>query len=208
MPTMMSCEKFAAIQFSDFGGFDAQRTSHIWKIRVDPEAKTLNPPPGKDRSFKGGGWRLAKQGGKPYVDLMWSCGRTTWGDDDLEAAGGCHSPVQSMLPSALHFKSQKQVYDVVTGWQKPVRDGVAETRALLDRAKAALAASRQPRARLAQAQHLALEAEDIVAAVERDGSWGVHGPAFTLGKVRQAKLLAEGAIDLAGAKEAKKVSAR
>ncbi len=211
MPTMMSCENFAAIQFTDFGGFDAQRTSHIWKIRVDPEAKTLNPPPGKDRSFRGGGWRLAREGGKPFVDLMWSCGRTTWGDDDLEAAGGCHSPVQSILPDKLHFRNQRQIFDVVSGWQKPVRDGVADARGVLERAKVAIAAAKLPKARLAQAQHLANDADDLLAMVERDGSWGVHAPSFTLGKVRQAKLLAEGAIAHAGgtpAKDARKVSVR
>ncbi len=208
MPTMMSCENFASIQFPDYGGFDAQRTSHIWKIRVDPEAKTLNPPPGKDRSFKGGGWRLARADGKPYVDLQWSCGRTTWGDDDLEAAGGCHSPVQSILQESLHFKSQRQIYEKVQGWQKPVRDGVADARAALGKAKAALATAKGPKARIAEAQHLANDADDLLAMIERDGSYGVHAPAFTLRKVREAKLLADGALELLGAKDARKVSQR
>jgi hypothetical protein len=209
MPTMMSCENFGTIQYPDQAGFDTQRTAHIWKIRVDPEAKTLNPPPGKDRTFKDGAWRLARDQGKPYIDLQWSCGRTSWADDDLRSAGGCHSPILSELRPGLQFRSQKQIYDVVNGWQKPVRDGSAEVKALLARLKPAIAASKLPKAKLAQAQHLASDAEEILAMLARDGSSGVHAPAFTLAKVNEAKLLAQGALELLGAKaEAKKVSMR
>jgi hypothetical protein len=72
--------------------------------------------------------------------------------------------------------------------------------------KPALAASKLPKARLAEAQHLASDAEEICASVERDGSSGVHAPAFTLGKVKEARLMAEGALDVLGGKEPKRVS--
>ncbi len=52
MPNMMSCENFGAVQNPDKGGFDNVRASHIWKIKVDKTAKTLNPPEGKERSPK------------------------------------------------------------------------------------------------------------------------------------------------------------
>jgi hypothetical protein len=208
MPVMMSCENFATIQYPDYAGFDTQRTSHIWKIRVDPVAKSLDPPPGKDRAFKDGAWRLARKDGKPFVDLQWSCGRTSWADGGLKGAGGCHSPVLSELRDDLRFRSQRQIYEIVNGWQKPVRAGIAETRALLAKVKPALAAAKLPKARLAEATHLASDAEEIVGAVERDGSSGVHAPGYTLGRVEEAKLMAEGALDVLAGKEARRVSMR
>jgi hypothetical protein len=210
MPTMMSCENFGTIQYPDYAGFDTQRTSHIWKILVDPEAKTLNPPPGKDRNYKDGAWRLARHDGKPYIDLQWSCGRTSWGDDDLRSAGGCHSPVVSTLRPGLQFRSQRQIYEIVNGWQRPVKDCAAEARALIAQARPAVASSKLSRAKLAEATHLLNDAEEILAALDRDGSHGVHAPAYSLEKVKEAKLLAEGALDVLGvkARNAKSVSAR
>ena len=73
-------------------------------------------------------------------------------------------------------------------------------KALLARLKPAIAASKLPKAKLAQAQHLASDAEEILAMLGRDGSSGVHAPAFTLAKVNEAKLLAQGALELLGAK--------
>jgi len=193
MPVMGSCENFGTIQYPDHGGFDTQRASHIWKILVDPEARTLNPPPGKPRDFKDGAWRLAKVEGKPYIDLMWSCGRTSWGDPDLAATGGCHSPAMSSQPKNLLFTNQKMIYDKVVGWQNPVKAGVAQVNGQLARLLPAIAASRQPLAAKAQAQLMANQAQDIIRAVEKDHSWGVHAPAYTLQKVQEAKLLADGA---------------
>lgn len=202
MPTMMSCENFTAIQFPDHAGFDAQRTSHIWKIAVDAEAKTLNPPPGKSRDSRDGRWRLGRKDGKPYVDLMWSCGRTTWADDDLRSAGGCHSPVLSELPEPLHFKNQKQIYDVVVGWQQPVKDGLAAVDTVLARVRPMIQQPGKVKAeKIAQATLMVNQAEQIVDALRKDGSSGVHAPKFALAKVREAKVLAQGAADLVGVKE-------
>ena len=200
---MGSCENFGAIQFPDNGGFDTQRASHIWKILVDPEARTLNPPPGKGRDFKDGAWRLAKVNGKPYIDLMWSCGRTSWGDPDLAATGGCHSPAMSSQPKNLLFTNQKMIYDKVAGWQNPVKAGVAQVNGQLAKLLPAIAASRQPLAAKAQAQLMANQAQDIIRAVEKDHSWGVHAPAYTLQKVQEAKLLADGAQAALGKGKAK-----
>jgi hypothetical protein len=196
MPVMMSCENFQSIQFPDHAGFDTQRTSHIWKIRVDPEAKSLNPPPGKPRDSKEGPWRLAQKDGKPFLDLQWSCGRTSWGDGNLAGAGGCHSPVQSELPKSLHFRSQRQIYDVVVGWQKPVVDGVKDVRASLASLKPAIAAAKPGSARLAEAQLYVNQAEEIVDALDADGSSGVHAPKFCAKKVAEAKLLVAGAAKI------------
>ena len=37
------------------------------------------------------------------------------------------------------------------------------------------------------------QAKDIVTAVEKDGSWGVHAPEYTLKKAREAETLVKGA---------------
>ena len=203
MPTMMSCENFAAIQYPDFAGFDAVRTSHIWRIKVDETAKTIVKGP-----EAGSKMRLAKdKDGKPFVDLMWSCGRTTWSDDDLEQTGGCHSPIRTKAKERLQFRSQKQVYDVVVKWQKPVKDGVAEVKATLAKAGTAILAAKAPAAKLAQAQTMLNQADAILQAIAKDGSSGVHAPKYTLQKVQEAKLLAQGALELVGPKAGAKLSA-
>ena len=193
MPAMMSCENFGSIQYPDYAGFDTQRTSHIWRIVVDPDAKTLNPPEGKGRDYKDGAWRLAKKDGKPFLDLMWSCGRTSWGDANMAAAGGCHSPAQSQLPEDLRFTSQKMIYGKVVAWQNPVKTGLKEVKAALAKLAPDLAKSRLPQPRRAQVQAMVNQAQEIVDAVEKDGSWGVHAPQYTLHKVQEARILTDGA---------------
>jgi len=193
MPVMGSCENFGTIQYPDNGGFDTQRASHIWKILVDPVARTMNPPPGKGRDYRDGAWRLEKKNGKPYIDLMWSCGRTSWGDPDLAQTGGCHSPAMSQLPKEYQFTTQKMIYDKVVGWQGPVKTGVAEVNAALDKLRPAFAKSHAAVSAKAQAQLMANQAQDIISAVQKDGSWGVHAPDYMLQKVKEAKLLVDGA---------------
>jgi hypothetical protein len=201
MPVMMSCENFNTIQYPDHGGFDNTRAAHIWKILVDSDARTLNPPEGKGRDFKDGPWRLAKKDGKPYIDLMWSCGRTSFSDGNILNGGGCHSPAQSVLPKELHFTDQKMIFDKVMTWQKPVKDGVAGVKTSLTAINGKLLTSKLPRAQKAQIQVMANQAHDIVASIQKDGSWGVHAPDYTLQKVKEAKLLVDGAqAALAGQK--------
>ena len=71
---------------------------------------------------------------------------------------------------------------------------LVEVKATLARLAPALEKSRLPLAAKAQAQLMANQAADIVTSVEKDHSWGVHAPAFTLKKVKEAKLLAEAAL--------------
>ena len=192
MPSMMSCENFGTIQYPDKGGFDNSRAAHIWKIDVSPDVKTLNPPEGKGRDFKGP-WRLAKKEGRPYIDLMWSCGRTSFSDGNLLQAGGCHSAAQSQLPKELHFTDQKQIFNVVDAWQKPVKNGVKGLKEAFAKLDPQLASSKLPAAQKAQVQVMVNQAKDIVTAVEKDGSWGVHSPDYTLKKVKEAETLVNGA---------------
>lgn len=209
MPVMMSCENFAAIQFPDHAGFDTARTSHIWKINVSPEYKTINPPAGRDRNWKDGAWLLQKdKEGRPALDLMWTCGRTSWSDGHLVNGGGCHSPVVSQLPDDYKFKTQKQAFDRVFGWQKPVKDGMAEVKATLEATRKALAAAKAPVTQKAQAQLMVNQAQEIVDAIAKDGSWGAHAPNYTKQKVDEAKLLAEGAKTLAAGGTPDKVAAK
>jgi hypothetical protein len=193
MPVMMSCENFGTIQFPDHGGFDATRAAHIWKINVDPEEKSLNPPPGKDRNFKDGAWRLVKKNGKPYIDLMWSCGRTSFSDGNMLGAGGCHSPAQSSQPKELQFTNQKMIYDKVMLWQKPVKEGMTEAKTSLTIANSRLLTAKLSDQQRAQVQLMINQAQAILKSIQKDGSWGVHAPDYTLQKVKEAKVLADGA---------------
>ena len=139
----------------DFGGFDTTRAAHIWKILVSPEEKTLNPLRRQDRNYKDGAWRLAKKNGKPYIDLMWSCGRTSYMDGTVMGAGGCHSAVQSSQPKELQFTNQKMIYDKVMAWQKPVKEGVTAVKAALANINAEIPKSRLSTAQRAQVQLMA-----------------------------------------------------
>ncbi len=47
------------------------------------------------------------------------------------------------------------------------------------------------------------QAEQIVDALKKDGSWGVHAPGYSLRKIDEAKLLSQGAIAIAAGKEGK-----
>jgi len=193
MPNMMSCENFGAIQMPDFGGFDTARAAHIWRILVSPDEKTLNPPEGKDRNYKDGSWRLTKKDGKPYIDLMWSCGRTSYMDGTVINGGGCHSGVQSSQPPELQFTNQRMVYDKVMAWETPVKEGVSAVTAALASINTELAKSHLSTAQKAQVQLMANQAQDIITAVKKDGSWGVHAPSYTLQRVNEARLLTDGA---------------
>ncbi len=198
MPVMMSCENFAAIQYSDHAGFDTARTSHIWKINVSPSYKSINPPAGKGRDWKDGPWQLAKNmDGRAALDLQWTCGRTSWSDGHMVQAGGCHSPALSQLPDEYKFKTQQQIYERVVAWQKPVKEGVAETKKLLTDARKALASAKTPVTTRAQAQLMINQAQEIIDAIEKDGSSGVHAPNYTKQKADEARLLAGGARTVA-----------
>ncbi len=194
MPNMMSCENFGTIQKPDHAGFDTARAAHIWRILVSPDEKTLNPPKGKGRDYQDGSWQLTKKDGKPYIDLMWSCGRTSYMDGNVIEGGGCHGGVQSSQPKELTFVNQKMIYDRVVMWQKPVKDGLASVGAALETIDAGLTKTRLGAAEKAQVQLMANQARDILTAVKKDGSWGVHAPSFTLKKVNEAKVLTDGAL--------------
>ena len=56
-----------------------------------------------------------------------------------------------------------------------------------------LASSKLPQAKKAQVQVMVNQAKDIVSSIEKDGSWGVHAPAYTLKKVKEAETLINGA---------------
>jgi hypothetical protein len=111
----------------------------------------------------------------------------------MAQAGGCHSAAVSQLPKELHFTNQKMIYEKVVAWQKPVKDGLAGVKAALAKIRPAIADSKLAQPQKAQAQVMANQAQEIVDAVEKDGSWGVHAPGYTLQKVKEARLLSDGA---------------
>ena len=193
MPNLMSCENFGTIQWPDFGGFDTARASHIWRILVTPDQKTLNPPPGKDRTYRDGAWRLARKDGRPFIDVQWSCGRTSYMDGTVIEGGGCHSGVQSSQPKDLQFTNQRMIYDKIMTWETPVKEGLEAVKAALAGMNDQISKSGLSPLEKAQVQVMANQAQDIVTAIEKDGSWGVHAPAYTLKKVNEARLLTDGA---------------
>jgi hypothetical protein len=86
------------------------------------------------------------------------------------------------------------VYDKVMSWQNPVKQGFAEVEASLKVLGPLLAKSQLGKVQKAQVQVMVNQAQDIVMSVKKDGSWGVHAPAFTKGKVEAAKVLVQGAL--------------
>lgn len=205
MPTMMSCENFNSIQFPDHAGFDNARTSHIWKINVSPTAKTINQPKGKERDArKTKGWTIARDdNGRYFVDLMWSCGRSGFEDRHLvqEGKSGCHSAAQSTLPKDLHYTDQQKIYDDVVAWQKPVKDGYAQVKKMLaDLDKKMAGKTSLKTESKARAIMFAKQAEDILTKLEKDGSWGVHGPAYSKKIIDEALVYVTQATDIANGK--------
>lgn len=192
MPKMGSCENFRSIQRPDMAGFDNVRAAHIWRILVDPEKKTLNPPEGaKDRSLANPkGWKIARDDGRPYIDLMWSCGRTAFADQHVVEGAGCHSQFQSKFPESMRFKDQRTIYNKVMAWQQPVKEGYAKATADLNTIRDLLAVTKADASAKAQAQLYADQARANVEKIKADGSWGVHGPKY-------AKQLADEAVTYA-----------
>lgn len=189
MPKMMSCENFAAIQRPDLAGFDNVRASHIWRILVDPEKKTINPPStAKDRKLVSPkGWHITRDEGRPYIDLMWSCGRTAYEDKHVVDAMGCHSPIQSKFPEMMRFKDQRTIYNKVMAWQTPVKEGYAKVIAELGNIQDLLKTTKLSTADRAQVQLYAEEARLNAAKIKDDGSWGVHAPKFSKQLVEEAQ---------------------
>ena len=187
MPKMGSCENFAAIQRPDMAGFDNVRASHIWRILVDPEKKSINPPEGADRKLVSPkGWHLTKDEGRPYLDLMWTCGRTAYQDKHVVDAMGCHSPIQSKFPEMMRFKDQKTIYNKVIAWQTPVKEGYAKVIADMANIQDLLKVTNLSTADRAQVQLYDEEARLNAAKIKDDGSWGVHAPKFAKQLVDEA----------------------
>ena len=188
MPFMMSCENFYAIQFQENAGFDTQRRSHIWKIDVSPDRKTLvagaaaqGPRDAKDWHFE----RDSK--GYNFVDLMWACARTSWADKDMQDNKGCHSPVVSELKETLHFKNQKQVYDEVMGWQTPVKADFTSVKIGIQGIYGILEVKKLNPTDKTRVYELIEKAQDTIDLLEKDGSWGMHGFKYTKQRLDAAK---------------------
>ena len=74
-----------------------------------------------------------------------------------------------------------------------LKDGLAAVKASLTAINSQLPKSQLSARDKAQVQVMVLQAQDIVDAVEKDRSWGVHAPTYTLRKVNEARLLTDGA---------------
>jgi len=187
MPFMMSCENFYATQFQDQGGFDTTRRSHIWKIEIDPKNKTMvrgdnskGPRDFTDSHFQ------RNDKGRNFIDLMWSCARTSWADQDQIDTKGCHSPVLSELKETLHFKDQKQAYDEVMGWQTPIKDKYTQVKVGVQGLYAMLEVKKLSPTDKTRVYELVEKAQQTVDLLEKDGSWGMHGFKYTKQRVDAA----------------------
>jgi hypothetical protein len=93
----------------------------------------------------------------------------------------------------LKFTNQKMIYDRVVLWQKPVKEGVTETKTALMLANSRMMKFHLSDSQKAEVQLMLNQAQAILESVQKDGSWGVHAPEYTLQKVKEAKTLAAGA---------------
>ena len=132
------------------------------------------------------GWHLTKDEGRPYLDLMWTCGRTAYQDKHVVDAMGCHSPIQSKFPEMMRFKDQKTIYNKVIAWQTPVKEGYAKVIADMANIQDLLKVTNRSTADRAQVQLYAEEARLNAAKIKDDGSWGVHAPKFAKQLVDEA----------------------
>lgn len=187
MPFTMSCENFTAIQRPDMAGFDAVRRSHLWNIKVDPEAKMMNPAPGQSRKSNSKGWRISRdEDGHGYVDLMWSCARTASAEPQVIEGQGCHSPFQSELEEGLIYADQKTIYGEVMKWQNPVKEGQKKNVAATARINKLLEVTKLTPDQKAEVMILLDKAAEINKSIEEDGSWGVHAYNYIKGRVDTA----------------------
>ncbi len=188
MPFTMSCENFTAIQRPDYAGFDAVRRSHVFNILVDPEKKMMNPAPGQSRASNSKGWAIARdEEGHGYLDLMWSCARTANAEQGVMNNKGCHSAFLSELEKGLQYTDQKQIYGEVMKWQNPVKDGYKAAIAAEDRLVKLLEITKVPAEAKAQILMYFDKAKEITTQIEKDGSWGVHAPAYLKTRVETAQ---------------------
>lgn len=203
MPNTGSCENFTGMQFPDMAGFDAVRRGHVWKIDVSPDRKMLNPGPGaKTRNASEKGWSLAKdEEGHYYLDLMWSCARTSPSDASVVENKGCHSPFQSELEDGLHYQDQMEIYGEVSKWQKPVKDGYQEIINGIERLDQLLEVTKLTTEQKSEVYMLIEKAQETADLLEADNSWGAHGPRYTKKRVEagvayinQAQAIVDGAL--------------
>ena len=181
MPNTGSCENFTGMQFPDMAGFDAVRRSHVWNIKVDPTAKMLNPPKASDsRDASVKGWSVAKdEDGYHYLDLMWTCARTSSSDVDVVENKGCHSPFQSELQKGLHYEDQMEIYGEVMKWQNPVKATYAEVEKAVERIDQLMEVTKLNTEDKAKVYMLTEKAQEALNLIKADGSWGVHGPRYS-----------------------------
>lgn len=207
MPFTMSCENFTAIQRPDMAGFDAVRRSHLFKIMVDPDKKMMNPGPGQSRASNSKGWRISRdEEGHGYVDLMWSCARTSIADFTVVEGKGCHSPFQSELDQGLIYQDQKEIYGEVMKWQNPIKEGHQKNVEALTRINKLLEVTKLTPEQRTEAMLLIDKAGEIVKQVQDDGSWGVHAFNYTKQRVETAQAYltkAQSIIDQGGYKAVK-----
>lgn len=181
MPNMPMLKDYKGEPGKDGLYYDAVRRAHLYKINTDPKAHTFV----KDSK---GNWQLAKNDkGRPFVDLMWSCGRATPADYTLSGeAQGCHSPKTSTLDPGLQYKDRAAIAAEVERIQKPVKEGYQKLTEALERQKLLLVATKMSFEDRTDVHMLLDKAQDVADEVKKDGSWGMHAPRYLLDRIETA----------------------
>ena len=181
--------------------YNAVRRSHLYKINVDPKARTYV----KAADAKEGErlWTYAlDENERPFVDIVWSCGRATPADYTLSGeAQGCHSPNNSTLDEGLRYADQSAIYFEIEKWQRPVKAVFEKVGNGLERVKQLLEVTRLTPEDQTEVRLMVDKAQEIYDQVEEDGSWGVHAPRYLLERVQTAEgyiLKAQKIIDNGG----------
>lgn len=177
MPNIPSIDGFAG-EGTNKTYYEAVRRAHLYKINVDPKALTyihnLSPKEGERP------WNYARdKDGHAFVDIMWSCSRATPADHTLSGdAQGCHSPVTSSLDKGLQYADQAAVYAEIEKWQKPIKQAYDEITHALNRISRLLEVTKLSASEQTEVRLMLDKAQEIATQIEKDGSWGVHGPRY------------------------------
>lgn len=201
MPNMPVMDGYAGTAKKGSADYSAIRRAHFYKINVDPKVVSILKNAAPRSGERPWNWALDKDG-HAFVDLEWSCARATPADHTTFGAGqGCHSPVTSTLDKDLQYADKAAVAREIAKWQRPVKDAYSEIEAGLKRISKLMEVTKLTFAEQTEVRLMLDKARDIKIEIEKDASWGAHGPRYLkdraltgLGFIQKAQLL----VDKAG----------
>ena len=92
---------------------------------------------------------------------------------------------------------EAMIYDLVMEWQLPVKDGYSKVEIALRKIDRGMSNNKKLTTdQKARVISYARQAEDILEKLKKDGSWGVHGPKYSLKLVDEALVYVEQATNI------------